>query len=373
MPPVVDRDNSADYREIFLHDRPLLDARAPVEFTKGAFPHTINLPLMNDVERQKVGTCYKQHGQQAAIALGHQLVSGPIKAERVEAWAAFARANPDGYLFCFRGGLRSQITQQWLREAGINYPRIIGGYKAMRTFLIETLDSAVAECRFVLVGGLTGTGKTEVLAQLDNAVDLEGHANHRGSSFGKHVTPQPGQIDFENRLSIDLLKQRAAGTQWFALEDEGRIVGSCSLPLPLYHGMQQYPLVWLEDSLEGRIERILGDYVTGLCAEFIALHGPEAGFTAFAERLQQSLRNIAKRLGSARYVELAKIMDTALAEQRSRGNVALHRRWIEALLTEYYDPMYAYQRATKAERIEFSGNQSEIVEYLRERQVTQTL
>lgn len=114
------RENSDDYRQIFLSGLPLMDARAPVEFHKGAFPGAVNLPLMNDIERQKVGTCYKVHGQQAAIELGHKLVCGAIKEERIAAWAAFARANPEGYLYCFRGGLRSQITQQWLREeAGI--------------------------------------------------------------------------------------------------------------------------------------------------------------------------------------------------------------------------------------------------------------
>ena len=74
------RDNTADYRDIFLNDLPMMDARAPVEFSKGAFPGVLNLPLMDDSERQRVGTCYKQHGQDAAIALGHQLVSGQVKA-----------------------------------------------------------------------------------------------------------------------------------------------------------------------------------------------------------------------------------------------------------------------------------------------------
>ncbi len=362
------RPNSAHYRDIFLNDVPLMDVRAPVEYIKGAFPNTLNLPLMNDVERQKVGTCYKQHGQDAAIELGHQLVRGQLKAERIEAWAAFARANPEGYLYCFRGGLRSQITQQWLKEeAGIEYPRVIGGYKALRNFLIDTTEAAVAECDFVIVGGMTGTGKTEVLAQLDNAIDLERHANHRGSSFGKHATPQPGQIDFENLLAIDLLKKRAQGINAFVVEDESRLIGSCSLPLPLHQGMQEYPLVWLEDSLAGRVERILGDYVIDLSAEFVALHGAEQGLPAFAERLRQSLRNIVKRLGGERYQRLAAIMDEALEEQLRSGKVDLHRGWIEGLLGEYYDPMYAYQRESKAARIEFSGDQQAVVEYLRQR------
>ena len=362
------RDNSSDYRDIFLNDRPLIDARAPVEFLKGAFPGVLNLPLMNDIERQKVGTCYKQHGQDAAIELGHQLVGGQVKAERVEAWATFARANPNGYLYCFRGGLRSQITQQWLKEAGIDYPRVIGGYKAMRTFLLETTLQAVAECNFVVVGGMTGTGKTEVISALTNSIDLEGHANHRGSSFGKRATVQPGQIDFENRLAIDILKQRAAGTQQFVLEDESRLVGTCSLPLELYQGMQEYPLVWLEDSFEGRVERILGDYVIDLCAEFIRVHGIEDGFRLFAERLLQSLSNIQKRLGGERYQRLLAIMQAALDEQQRSGAVDLHRGWIDVMLIEYYDPMYAFQRESKGARIEFAGEQAAVIDYLKARQ-----
>jgi len=360
------REDARDLRALFLSDVPLIDVRAPVEFAKGAFPLASNLPLMNDLERQRVGTRYKQQGQQAALELGHQLVCGAVKEERIQAWAAFAQAHPEGYLYCFRGGLRSQISQEWLRsEGGIAYPRVVGGYKAMRTFLIETLQQALAECRFVVVGGMTGTGKTEVVAQLDHAIDLEGHANHRGSSFGKRATPQPGQIDFENRLAIDLLRRRHAGQQRFVLEDESRLVGRCSLPLELHQGMQRFPLVWLEDSRENRVERILRDYVIDLAAEFSALHGPEQGFALFAEQLRKSLAGIAKRLGGERFQRLSAILEAALAEQERSGEVATHRGWIEGLLAEYYDPMYAFQRESKASRVVFSGDQAAVVDYLR--------
>lgn len=365
------RGDTDNFAELFLNDVPMMDARAPVEFAKGAFPGVVNLPLMNDLERQKVGTCYKQHGQQAAIELGHRLVSGQVKADRIQGWADFARNNPQGYIYCFRGGLRSQLVQQWLKtEAGIDYPRVTGGYKAMRHFLLESIEHAAAHDNFVLVGGMTGTGKTEVLARLDDGVDLEGIANHRGSSFGKRATPQPVQIDFENALAIRLLKMQKAGARQFVLEDEARLVGRCSIPLPLFQGMQQYPLVWLEDSFDGRVDRILKDYVIDLCAEFTVEHGAE-GFTAFAERLQQSLVNISRRLGGECYTRLAAIMDQALAEQASTGSVDLHREWIETLLRQYYDPMYAYQRESKAARIEFAGEQDAVVEFLRERAAVQ--
>lgn len=362
------RPDCTDFRQLFLDDAPMMDMRAPIEFVKGAFPGTVNLPLMTDQERQKVGTCYKQQGQAAAITLGHQLVSGATKRERLHAWASFAKAHPDGYLYCARGGLRSLIVQQWLRdEAGIDYPRIKGGYKAMRTFLLETTQQAVEQCDFVLVGGLTGTGKTDVLQQLNNVLDLEGHANHRGSSFGKRATAQPAQIDFENKLAIDVLKKRARGIEQFVLEDEGRIVGSCSVPLELYQGMQRYPMVWLEDSFENRVERILRDYVINLCAEFVDVHGEEDGRLKFAGRMMQSMSNIHKRLGGERFQRLSAILSEALDEQLRSGAVDLHRGWIEGLLKEYYDPMYAYQREAKAERIEFAGDGVEVREYLKAR------
>ncbi|AGL84115.1 tRNA 2-selenouridine synthase [Pseudomonas protegens] len=356
-----------DYREIFLNDRPMMDTRAPIEFTKGAFPGVLNLPLMTDQERQRVGTCYKQQGQQAAIVLGHQLVSGAIKEQRIQAWADFARAHPDGLLYCFRGGLRSQIVQQWLKdEAGIAYPRVGGGYKAMRTFLLDTTEQALQQCDFVLLGGMTGTGKTQVLGQLDNALDLEGHANHRGSSFGRRATGQPSNIDFENCLAVDLLKKRERGVQSFVLEDENRMIGSCALPLPLYQSMQGLPMVWLEDSLANRVQRILDDYVVNLCAEFVAVHG-EQGFALFAERLLESLNKIHKRLGGERHQRLFLLMEAALAEQARSGDVERHRAWIKGLLGEYYDPMYAFQRESKGARIEFSGEHGAVLDYLRQR------
>lgn len=100
------RPDSDDYPRIFLQDVPLIDVRAPIEFQQGAFAQAVNLPLMIDSERQAVGTCYKQHGQQAAIALGHSLVNGKLREQRTAAWLAACAARPAGYIYCFRGGLR---------------------------------------------------------------------------------------------------------------------------------------------------------------------------------------------------------------------------------------------------------------------------
>ncbi|WP_397474211.1 tRNA 2-selenouridine(34) synthase MnmH [Pusillimonas sp.] len=360
------RDDTDDYTAIFLRGLPLMDVRAPVEFLKGAFPLAVNAPLINDEERHEVGVCYKRHGPDAAVALGHRLVSGQLRAERIAAWVSFAQAHPNGYLYCFRGGNRSRIAQQWLEaESGVRYPRIVGGYKAMRSFLVDTIELAVAECRFTVLGGMTGTGKTEVLHRLDNALDFEAHAHHRGSSFGRHASEQPTQIDFENSLAIDILKKRDAGHTAFVVEDESRSIGSRNLPLQLYQDMQKRPMVWLEDTFQSRVGRILKDYVVDLRAEFIALYGADEGVVLYARQLRQSLDNIVRRLGGERHRRLANMMDAALAEQMRCGSIDLHRDWIAGLLADYYDPMYVYQRDRKASRVEFSGDQDAVVEYLR--------
>lgn len=366
-------ENLTDYRHLFLNDVPMMDVRAPVEFVQGAFPGVANLPLMNDEERHKVGTCYKQNGQDAAIALGHRLVSGAAKQERIAAWAAFAQAHPQGALYCFRGGLRSQTAQQWLHsEAGMDYPRVIGGYKAMRSFLIDTTEAAAQACDFVVLSGLTGTGKTEVITQLAHGVDLEAHANHRGSSFGQRVDGQPAQIDFENRVAIDLLKKRAQGHGALVLEDEGRNVGRCTVPLALRQRLEPADTVCLDEGLEPRVERILSDYVVQQRADFVSAHGEPLGTALYSARLVESLEKLSKRLGADRLHALRAIMLQALERQNTLGDVALHRGWIAALMQHYYDPMYLYQRGRRAGKVVFQGDRQSVLAYLRERAVAAT-
>lgn len=359
------------YREILLSGAPLMDTRAPVEFARGSVPGAHNLPLMTDDERAQVGTCYKQQGQDAAIALGHRLVSGALRDSRIAAWADFARRHPDGYLFCFRGGLRSQIVQRWLAEAaGINYPRVDGGYKALRQFLMATTATTVMQRPLWVVGGMTGVGKTEFLAGLPNAVDLEGCANHRGSSFGKRVSGQPAQIDFEHRIALRLLQlsaqpeRREQPHPALVVEDEGLFIGKCALPAPLFQQMGAAPLLWLEDSFNNRVGRILRDYVVDQLADHQALFGADEGFERFAAHLTLSLLNIHKRLGGERYQRARAMMTAALAEQAASGSVAGHCAWISLLLCEYYDPMYVHQKASKAGRILMTGDAAALHQFL---------
>jgi tRNA 2-selenouridine synthase len=203
---------SSDFRSIVLNDTPLIDVRAPVEFTKGAFPHAVNLPLMNDEERHLVGTRYKEEGNTEAVKLGHMLVSGALKEERIAAWLTFIASNPKAMLYCFRGGQRSQISQEWITQSSREIVRLKGGYKAFRNYLMEETERSVEHFQPIVLGGRTGSGKTILLNKIANTIDLEKLANHRGSSFGRDILSQPTQIDFENSLAYALIQKLEAGS-----------------------------------------------------------------------------------------------------------------------------------------------------------------
>lgn len=358
--------DSADYRHVFISDAPLIDVRAPVEFMQGAFPAAVNLPLMNDREREAVGICYKQKGKQAALALGHSLVDGPLRKQRLEQWRQFCLNNPNGYLYCFRGGLRSHIVQQWLKESGIDYPLISGGYKALRNYLMDVNRQIAAQPMYVIAGN-TGCGKTILINELINGIDLEGAARHRGSSFGKTLQGQSGQIDFENRLAVTLLKKSHSGINRWVIEDEGRIIGSNHVPLEIYQTMTQSEIAVIEDPFETRLSRLQNEYIDRMHLDFVKNYGCEAGWIKFSEYLQQGIFAIRKRLGYERYNQLAAMMNTALEQQKAGNGSAFHRNWLAPLLADYYDPMYTYQLEKKAQRIVFRGNYAEVKAFLIQR------
>ncbi|MFC0225815.1 tRNA 2-selenouridine(34) synthase MnmH [Serratia aquatilis] len=355
--------DTKDYQRLFLQDVPLIDVRAPIEFQQGAFPSAINLPLMNDSERQIVGTCFKQHGQEAAIALGHSLVNGKARDERTQAWIERCHKQPEGYLYCFRGGLRSQLVQQWLHEAGVDYPRVLGGYKALRNFLLDTLET-VAALPMVIVGGNTGCGKTLLINELTAGIDLEGIACHRGSSFGRTLVKQSTQINFENQLAVKMLKKQHAGCRHWVLEDESRIIGSNNLPLGLFNSMQQAPLVAIDDPFEVRVARLQDEYIDKMRLAFEQAYGQEQGWQHYDEYLHHGLFAIRRRLGLERFQQLRQRLVSALQLQRTGGNSEAHQQWLIPLLQHYYDPMYRYQLEKKTQRIIFRGNYAEVREFL---------
>ncbi|WP_346837626.1 tRNA 2-selenouridine(34) synthase MnmH [Microbulbifer sp. SAOS-129_SWC] len=357
------RQNTADYRQLFLNDTPMMDMRAPVEYARGAFPHSENLPLLDDQQRQQVGTEYKRNGQQAAIELGWRLATPEVRAQRLVTWRDFVQRHPDGYLYCFRGGLRSRTAQQMLRDEGIDYPLVEGGYKAMRAFLLEQLDRQCAELPLVVIAGHTGSGKTELIHAATRAIDLEGIAHHRGSSFGRTRRPQPAQIDFENRVSVDLLKLAQSAGQVF-VEDESRLIGRCFLPPVLQQALKRAPRVLVEEPVEARAQRIVRDYVTDALEDFA---GEESGpAPALGDALRRNLSRIQKRLGGLRYRQLDEQLQAANAELASGGSAEAYIPLVCTLLREYYDGTYDYLMQQREGGVLFRGSHAEVLQWLGE-------
>lgn len=353
-----------EYRKLFLNKVSMIDLRAPNEFERGAFPSAINIPLMTDQERAEVGTCYKQKGRDDALALGHQLVCGKVKSQRVQNWKAFVgNAKEPVAMYCFRGGLRSKISQQWLKDVGIEINIIEGGYKALRRFLIDETARIINQSPLCILSGNTGTGKTKLLNQHSFSIDLEGIANHRGSSFGARLTEQPTQIDFENKLAVALLQHENKAHQCLLLEDEGRLIGTRSIPLTIKHKMDQADLILIIESLDFRTEQIFQDYVVILSQEFESEYA-ELGLSRYHEFLLNGCKRIAKRLGGANSKVVVQLIELAIQHQKSGRGLELHRDWINFLLTNYYDPMYRYQIAKKHSRAIFEGSSKEIGHYL---------
>jgi tRNA 2-selenouridine synthase len=359
------RPNTQNYEHLLRADIPLIDVRAPVEFAQGAMPAASNLPLMSDDERAAVGTCFKQRGQQAAIELGHSLVNGELREARLQAWLEQATQNPQGYLCCARGGLRSHIVQQWLREAGVDYPLVEGGYKALRQFALQAIEER-SQWPMIMVSGNTGCGKTILIRSLPTGVDLEGLAHHRGSSFGRTIVEQPSQASFENNLAVTLLKLSEADPVKLVIEDEGRMIGSRHIPESFREQMLRSPIVVIEDPFELRLERLKTEYFQQMSEAFLSVSDEETAWKNYAEYLHHGLFAIRRRLGMERFQQFTVRLDEALLTQRKTGSCEGHLAWLSPLLEEYYDPMYRYQLSKKADSIVFRGDYRQVEEWLRE-------
>ena len=356
-----------DFRSIVLNNYPLIDVRAPIEFEKGAFFNAKNLPLLNDKERQAIGICYKKHGNKKAVELGHKLIQGSVKKERVTAWKDFISDNKNIYLYCFRGGQRSKISQMWLNDIDINITRLKGGYKAFRNYLMLETQRITSEIDTIIIGGRTGSGKTLLLNKLDNTIDLEGLANHRGSSFGSFVTKQPSQIDFENNLSYKLIQMETLKPKNLIIEHESQNIGRCFIPKQIYQNFIAGKLIILETPFETRVNIIHDEYVTSAIDSYYQ-HFKDEGASLWAENIKSGLNRIKKRLGSQQHLELINIFDYAFKQQLINGDIQSHKEWIRILLKNYYDPMYDYQIQKSPIPIIFKGDKKAVFDFIQEKE-----
>lgn len=250
--------SAVDFLEL---DFPLLDTRSPGEFAEGHIPRAIPFPLFDNDQRAAIGTCYKRRGHDAAVELGLEIVA-PKMIHLVRQAKTIA---PDRRVavHCWRGGMRSSSMAWLLETAGFEVYLLEGGYKAYRKWVRERIE---IQRPIITLGGLTGTGKTMLLLALgelgESILDLEGWANHRGSTYGAIGLPkQPTQEQFENLLAHAWDNLPLDQAVW--IESESEKIGRNMVPKALFLRMIDAPVVQIERSLSERVE-ILQD-VYGDC------------------------------------------------------------------------------------------------------------
>ena len=300
--------------ETFLDEyksKVLIDVRSPIEYKKGHIPGSHNVPIFTDDERAQIGTAYKKISVEKAIELGESFAIPKIHYYVEE--IGNLSPSKEVYLYCFRGGMRSQRFSQMLEEHGFSVIRLEKGYKSYRQ---EVLKSFSAEYSLKVLGGKTGSGKTEILEELDKKnetiINLEAMSNHRGSAFGTiGMGAQPTTEQFENHLFEQL---REIGTHkqiW--VEDESLNIGRVFIPSDFYTQMKKSPLIVLEINKESRVERLCRDYGN---------NGQEP--------LIEGIKKIQKRLGGER---TQKALDALENDDFSTT---------ASIILEYYDKCYSY-------------------------------
>ena len=271
---------------------PVLDVRSPGEYEQAHIPGAYSFPLFTDEERKVVGTAYKQQSREQAIKIGLDYFGLKMRAmvERAEAITA-AHTYPDGeagkphrtvLVHCWRGGMRSGAISWLLDLYGFKVHTLVGGYKAYRRFALESFEQQVT---LRVVGGYTGSGKTELLKVLEQnghqVIDLEALASHRGSAFGDFPYPQPRQEHFENLLAMELRRNsNPAPGKPIWIEDESQRIGQLNIPGAFWSQMRQSQVFFLEVPFDARLLHILPEYT---------LNGKES--------LRAAITRIQKRLG----------------------------------------------------------------------------
>ncbi len=289
----------------------ILDVRSPSEYAQGHIPGAVSFPLFSDEDRAQVGTCYKQQGREQAVELGFA-IAGPKFVTFLQKARALAGSDPLR-LHCWRGGMRSEAVAWVLTMGGLRVNTLKGGYKAFRRWVHETCAKPRP---IVTLGGMTGTGKTDILQALahqrEQVLDLEALASHRGSSFGAlGLPPQPTNEQFSNLVALHCAAFDPQRPVW--IEAESRRIGQCRVPDELFQQMMRSPIVQI---LRSRAERL---------QLLVDIYG-----TAPTEELVMATERIRKRLGGQRTQQaIALLQDRQLAPAFD-------------LILDYYDRTYQY-------------------------------
>ncbi len=247
-----------------------IDLRSEGEYESSTIPGSLNLPLLNNKEREIVGTLYVQKDVEMAKSQGISFVSQKLP-DLYKNITTQTRNYDHVVLFCERGGFRSQSLFVLLKSLHINVWKLHGGYKAYRAFINTQLPQIFEELTPIVLSGNTGCGKTQLLQELRrrgmDVLDLEACANHRGSLLGSvGLGATNSQKTFES-LVYDELKTRK--TNYVFMEAESRRIGSVILPPYIYKSIQNAVAINITSPLESRVDRILKEYTGNTDSDII--------------------------------------------------------------------------------------------------------
>ncbi len=302
---------------------PIVDVRSPNEFCQGHWPGAINIPLFSDVERELIGKSYKKESRIKAIFNGLKITLP--KTKRLLEIILHTIIKKEGKnkslrIYCWRGGMRSSAFAWLARTIGIKTYLLKGGYKSYRKWVINQFE---ADLPIRIIGGKTGTRKTDLLNYIKKeniyVIDLEGIANHRGSSFGSlGMEKQPTTQQFENILAeyLDNFHKNNANEIW--LEDESSNLGKCRIPNNLYTRMKKAPVIEIIKTKNERVKNLVDLYSQNSQTE-----------------LKDAITRISKRLGPQRTKEALEAIEK--------------KEWSKACeaMLDYYDKCYEYELKKK--------------------------
>lgn len=303
----------------------IIDVRSPSEFAEDHLPGAINLPVLDDVERAKVGTIYKQVSPFDARKIGGALVAanaarhiaGPLS-DRDGSWR--------GLVYCWRGGQRSGSFETILQQIGWRVNRVEGGYKAWRALVVDRVQNGRIEAPVIVLDGNTGSAKTAILHRLARrgaqVIDLEGLARHRGSLFGAVAGGQPSQKMFESRLAIAM--EGLDPARPVILEGESSRIGDLTVPKAMWKALCDAPRIRLDVPVAARARYSAADY---------------GDVVADPERLEEIIALLAPFHPAER-----------IETWRAQARIGAWADLAEGLMRDHYDPRYRKHRDRYAAR-----------------------
>jgi tRNA 2-selenouridine synthase len=309
----------------------IIDARSPHEYGESHIPFAKNFYALNDEEHHEIGTIYKQISPFEARVKGASYVCLNAARHIHDIYPAFT-PNSRIAIYCARGGMRSSSLGTIFSNIGYRIDRVIGGYKSYRKFVTDYLEN-LPSVNFITLAGNTGCGKSDLLNELENVIDLEKMANHYGSVFGDVNGTQPTQKEFQNRLVHSFLSLKAEKKAF--VEAESKRIGKIMLPSTLYRQMESGFRIGITAPIEQRVDRIMRMYDTM----------DETFFLERMERISPYISRDDKAAGIAAFLN---------------GDLP---RVSEILLTQYYDKVYKV--TIKPNMIIHNDNPAKTLEILR--------